>query len=406
MIVGIDASNLRGGGGLTHLRELLAAAEPEKQGVQAVIVWGARAGLDLLPERSWLEKRHQPWLDRSLAYRAFWQRRQLPRLARHAGCSVLFCPGGLAPGDFRPVVAMCQNLLPFEWSEMRRYGISWVFLRLLLLRWMQLRTFRRAEGVVFLTSYAQQRVITVAGALSGETAIIPHGVNEQFFCAPRPPRWVERACDVSPFRIVYVSVVDAYKHQWHVAEAVAQLRTLGLPVELALVGPAYPPAYRRLEATMRSLDPAGAFIRYRGFVPYDRLAEVYRQADLSVFASSCENLPNILLEAMAAGLPIACSNRGPMREVLGEAGVYFEPEIPEDIARALRGLIESPKLRAEKARMAFERAKHYSWRRCADETFSFLATVAKAAPTRRAQDVVSSLTGRGYYLEGRVHRQA
>jgi glycosyltransferase involved in cell wall biosynthesis len=378
MIVGIDASNLRAGGGVTHLRELLAAAAPEKQGVQAVIVWGGRATLDELPERPWLEKRQEPWLDRSLAHRASWQRQQLPRLARHAGCSVLFCPGGLAPRDFRPVVTMCRNLLPFEWPEMRRYGISWMFLRLLLLRRMQVGTFRRADGVIFLTSSAQRRVMAVTGRLAAQTAVIPHGINERFFCPPRPPRPLARARDASPFRIVYVSIVDVYKHQWHVAEAVARLRTAGVPVELELVGPTYPPARRRLEAVMRRIDPDGGFIRYRGFVPYNELPEVYKKADICVFASSCENLPNILLESMAAGLPIACSNRGPMREVLGEAGVYFEPEHPESIAKAIRELIESAELRTEKAQMAFERAQRYSWGRCADETFSFLAAVARA----------------------------
>jgi hypothetical protein len=51
MIVGIDASNIRSGGGVTHLKELLAAAEPNRQGVQHVIVWGGRATLGQLPER-------------------------------------------------------------------------------------------------------------------------------------------------------------------------------------------------------------------------------------------------------------------------------------------------------------------------------------------------------------------
>jgi len=220
--------------------------------------------------------------------------------------------------------------------------------------------------------------MAVTGQLAARPAVIPHGINERFFCRPRPPRPLARACEASPFRIVYVSIVDVYKHQWHVAEAVARLRTQGLPVEIEFVGPAYPPARRRLEAAMRRLDPAGAFIRYRGFLPYSHLPEVYRQADVFVFASSCENLPNILLESMAAGLPIACSNRGPMREVLGEAGVYFDPEDPESIAKAIRELIESPNLRTEKAQMAYERAQRYSWGRCADETFSFLAAVARA----------------------------
>lgn len=376
MIVGVDASNLRSGGGVTHLKELLSAAQPRRQGVEAVIVWGARATLSQLPERPWLEKRHHPWLELSAPRRILWQRRQLPRLAFQSGCAVLFCPGGLAPRSFSPVVTMCRNLLPFEWREMRRYGMSFQFFRLLLLRWMQAETFRRANGVIFLTRYAQDTVLAVTGPIPGKIAVIPHGINRQFFCHPRPQR--PGGCHVSSFRIVYVSIVDVYKHQWHVAQAVADLRRQGLPVELELFGPAYLPALRRLAATMRRLDPASAFIRYRGFLPHDELPKLYRAADLCVFASSCENLPNILLETMAAGLPIACSKRGPMPEVLGDAGVYFDPESPEDILRAIKELAESPELRAEKARLAFERAQQYCWRRCADETFSFLATVATA----------------------------
>ena len=61
-------------------------------------------------------------------------------------------------------------------------------------------------------------------------------------------------------------------------------------------------------------------------IPYHELHSEYKDADLGVFASSCENLPIILIEKMASGLPIACSNKGPMPEVLGSAGVYFDPE--------------------------------------------------------------------------------
>ncbi len=190
---------------------------------------------------------------------------------------------------------------------------------------------------------------------------------------------VIRGWNQPPFRILYVSIVDVYKHQWNVAQAVACLRKEGLPVVLELVGPAYRPALRRLETARRRLDPTEAFIRYRGPADHEQLPEVYRQAELCVFASTCENLPNILLESMASGVPIACSKYGVMPEVLGDGGVYFDPENPEDIAQAIGGLIASPELRAEKARMAFERAQQYSWRRCADETFAFLARIARTA---------------------------
>ena len=64
-----------------------------------------------------------------------------------------------------------------------------------------------------------------------------------------------------------------------------------------------------------------------------------------------------------------------MPEVLGDAGVYFDPEQPEEIARALRELIESPQLRTELANASYQRAQQFSWQRCADETFGFLVAV-------------------------------
>ena len=116
-------------------------------------------------------------------------------------------------------------------------------------------------------------------------------------------------------------------------------------------------------------------MRYHGAIPFNDLHLRYAQADLGLFASSCENMPNILLETMASGLPIACSNRGPMPEVLGAGGVYFDPEQPADIARALRELIASPQLRSELAQVSYRQALQYSWARCAEDTFGFLVAV-------------------------------
>jgi glycosyltransferase involved in cell wall biosynthesis len=133
----------------------------------------------------------------------------------------------------------------------------------------------------------------------------------------------------------------------------------------------------QLKETLNRVDPEGAFITYRGAVPYENLDAIYAAADIGAFASSCENMPNILLEGMAAGLPMACSQMGPMPEVLGDAGIYFDPEDANSIARALRELVESPDLRAQLAQAAFDRAQVFTWKRCADETFGFLARIAR-----------------------------
>jgi len=286
---------------------------------------------------------------------------------------VLFVPGGNArPGGFHPLVTMSRNMLPFEWRELRRYGVSAMTLRLLLLRFGQARTFAHADGVIFLTEYARAAVSRTA-RLPARVTVIPHGVEERFRAAPRHQRPLAECGAERPLRVLYVSIVDVYKHQWHVARAVHEPRAEGLPLAVDYVGPAYPPALARLETALRGLDPDGAHLRYLGPVPFQKLHELHEQAEVFVFASSCENMPNVLLEAMAAGLPIACSKRGPMPEVLGGAGLLFDPEQPAEIAEALRRLALDPALRGRLAAAASERARLFSWERCARETLAFIA---------------------------------
>jgi glycosyltransferase involved in cell wall biosynthesis len=211
---------------------------------------------------------------------------------------------------------------------------------------------------------------------TGATAIIPHGVDRQLARPPRAQRGIDDYSSEAPFRLLYISIVDQYKHQSEVAQAVALLRARGLPVSLELIGPAYGPALRRLRQTIHRVDPRGHFVHYRGALPFAALSAEYAKADMCVFASSCENMPNILLEGMVSGLPIACSNRGPMPEVLGDQGAYFDPENVEDIARVLSHLITSPEVRARLSAASFKRVSQYSWERCARQTFQFLAQVA------------------------------
>ncbi|MBA3005557.1 MAG: glycosyltransferase family 4 protein [Proteobacteria bacterium] len=376
MIVGIDASNIRAGGGVTHLVELLRAADPQVHGFSQVIVWSGLATLNRIDDRPWLVKIHQPILDKSLPYRTFWQCFKLCNQARMVGCDVLFVPGGSYAGNFHPIVTFSQNLLPFEWRELRRYGWSFFTIKMMFLRWTQSRTFRKADGVIFLTQYAQDAVMRAIGSINGQSSIVPHGIDGRFSCPPRKQLAVNHYSDDRPFRLLYVSVIDQYKHQWHVAEAVVQLRKSGLPVELDLVGPASPPALKRLRDKLERVDPAGHFVRYTGAVPYAELHTRYTEADAFVFASSCETFGQILIEAMSAGLPIACSKRSAMPELLGDAGVYFDPERPGEIAEALRSLYNQPVLRRQLAGRAYTAAQDYSWERCAQETFSFIAQVA------------------------------
>jgi glycosyltransferase involved in cell wall biosynthesis len=375
-ILGIDAANISTGGGKTHLIELLNSIEKEVILFDRIVIWGGSRLLDSLKDEPWLIKRNPGALDRGLLRRTLWQVFELSKAARDEGVSILFIPGGSYAGSFLPVVTMSQNLLPFDAAELRRYGWSLFTLKLLLLRYVQLRSFKKSNGVIFLTQYAHDTVTKLTNKLNGVNHIIPHGVDERFKCIPRPQYGIEKYSSNNAYCLLYVSTVDLYKHQWNVVEAVAKLRSMGYPIALNLVGSAYPPALQILKARAANFEGHEDWLKYYGQIPFNDLHKLYVAADLGVFASSCENMPNILLEMMASGLPIASSDRGPMPEILVDAGVYFDPEKVDQILNALLCLIQSPMLRAQMSEKSYLYTKQYSWARCARETFNFIQEIA------------------------------
>ena len=128
-------------------------------------------------------------------------------------------------------------------------------------------------------------------------------------------------------------------------------------------------------------DPEREFVFVHGSLSYEETLEWYNKVDMFVFPSTCETFGISLLEAMTAGLPIASSNRGPMPELLKDAGLYFNPESVTSIKNCLRYMIENRNLRKRFGIKAKQYSQTYSWKKCADETFGFLSSVSEKNTT-------------------------
>jgi glycosyltransferase involved in cell wall biosynthesis len=370
LIVGIDASRNRSGGAKAHLIGVLSECDPEKHGILEIHVWAFRSLLDNVPDYPWLIKHNPVELEQSLFKQLVWQVTALASEVKSARCDILFSTDASTLCRFKPMVVLSQDMLSYEPGVMRYFGYGFARFRLLAILVIQNLAFRRAIGVVFLTHYAAKVIQQSCGPLPS-TVCVPHGVDVVFKQSQAVTSWPDEG--QRPISCIYVSNAEMYKHQWIVVKAISLIRKRGYNVTLSLVGGCKGPAQHLLQDAIADSDPEGIFVKQLEFLPHAELPKLLVQSDVFVFASSCENMPVTLVEAMAVALPIACSNRGPMPEVLADGGVYFDPEDGDSIAGAIEEIIQSPALRSAISQRAKALSQQYNWKRCADETMSFVA---------------------------------
>lgn len=379
--VAVDASRTMSGGGKAHILGLVTEGDPVKYGISEVHIWSKKALIDILPNKPWLIKHSHPLLEKSLIHQILWQFLHLPKQIKAKGCDILLSTDAGTVTVCPPSIVMSRDMLSFEKSEIARYKLGYNWLRLFLLRYVQIRSLKKATAALFLTKYAANTIQSWTGAIK-KYRIIPHGIGKHFRENIHRVNWPSK--NERAIRCLYISNTAMYKHQWQVAEAVAKLRKEGYDLEILFVGGGQGVSQKLLTTTLDKLDPRRDFCKQLPFVPNKKLPELISNADIYIFASSCENMPNTLLEGMARKIPIASSNLGPMPEVLEDGGVYFNPEDYESIASAIKNLIDDEKLRRFVAQRAKDISMKYSWARCANETFSYLVEVTREYKTEKS----------------------
>jgi glycosyltransferase involved in cell wall biosynthesis len=166
-----------------------------------------------------------------------------------------------------------------------------------------------------------------------------------------------------------------HKNLLRLIEALARLPEDGRPV---LVVPGYPtPHEQELRARAAAL---GVDVVFPPWVSAADLEGLYAAAALVVFPSLCEGFGLPVLEAMARGVPVACSDRSSLPEVAGDAALLFDPEDVGAIASAMERLLADRELADRLAAAGRRRAGEFSWERTAALT---VASYRRVAPDRR-----------------------
>ncbi len=363
----VNAFSARLGGGQTYLLGLLRHV-PDDAELEVLVL--APASL-ALPEHPRIRRLHPRWPVDNPVLRTLWERIRLPALLRAERVDVLFCPGGVIatkPPRGCRTATMFRNMIPFDARVRRSVPFGLQRVRNWLLHRAMLASMSSADLTIFVSEHARQLIESLV--LVPRPVTLPHGIGTAFrthaLSLPRP--------DFLPQDdyILYVSRFDVYKHHLEVVSAYAQLpEAVRAGAKLVLVGETGTPQSVRV-AELVAKHGLLERVVMTGPIPYAQLPAVYRNARLILFASSCENCPNILLEALGAGRPIASSNVMPMPEFGGDAVAYFSPFDPRDIAATMTRLLTDDALARALAEKAGARSERYDWPETARRTWRHL----------------------------------
>lgn len=364
MKVVINALSARQGGGQTYVRNLLAYL-PDSKDLEIVVF----APLYLrLPDDPRIRRGETKWPTENPLLRAVWEKLLLPGILRREKADILFCPGGVVatrvPRGCK-VVTMFRNMIPFDKEVLARMPFGLQRLRNMILRRVMLRSMAEADLTIFISDYARGIIEALVNVPHGVT--IPHGINEVFRTHKvmlERPAWVPEG-----EYLLYVSKFDVYKHHKEVALAYASLpQEIRARYKLVLVGETDESLTGEVLQLIKDRQLEKDIV-VAGPRAYEDLPAAYRNAAVNLFASSCENCPNILLEALGAGRAVLSSSIPPMPEFGADAAGYFVPTNPDSIRDAMERVLDDDGYRSNLAAASVRRSDEFSWRLTAQRTW-------------------------------------
>ncbi|QEC46263.1 glycosyltransferase family 4 protein [Baekduia soli] len=227
---------------------------------------------------------------------------------------------------------------------------------------------RRADRVVAISHAAGEELRTHLGVPARRLDVIPLGFGSPAVVDPTREADLRAGLGLGPGPIVLnVGQKKPHRNLERLVAAMAGVRAAVPGAQLVLPGPPNAEA----EAALRALaarEGVGGAVVVPGFLSQADLEGLYAAAAAFVLPSLVEGFGLPVLEAMARGLPVACSRGSAPGEVAGDAGLLLDPTSQDEIRDATVRLLTDPALHARLAAAGRARAASFTWERCAAQT--------------------------------------
>lgn len=360
----INALHAKAGGGVSYLRNMLPllAADPRLD-VHLLIHGDQRRLFDPAPATVDV---HEQNFRSSFLGRLLWEQAALPFRARAIGAEITFSPANFCPLFAPGSVILLRNTVEAADTETRfAMRVYWK-----VLAWMTRASMARCRRAIAVSGYARDVLAARRGA---KVTVVHHGVQKIFTPAPgrrEPARF-----------LLAVGTIYQQKNFHTLIRAFAKVRQTIPDVTLTIVGAPPPGGEAHLDSLRRLATELGVAdaIAFTGEKPAADLVDLYRRCAVFVFPSTAETFGQPLVEAMACGAPVVCSNTSAMPEVVGDAARLFDPLDADAMAAEITAVLINPALAHVLSEKSLVRAREFSWEETARRTADVLVAAAGRA---------------------------
>jgi len=352
------------GGTEIYLRSLIDALADIDDTNQYILFTNRETGDSLLPRAANFRSVPQPVAATNRPARLLWEQTKLPLQAWKWRLNVLVNPGFTAPA-----VCGCRQVTVFHDLQHKRHPRYFRWYELPFWNLFLAMSARVSDRLIAVSESTREDLLLFYKLPPEKVTTVRHGVDQRFFEIAR-----ERSSRKPEPYLLCVSTLHPHKNIERLVEAFSKFRQSRQGFRLVLAGMKgfHTKAIEKLIEDLSLRE----HVTITGWVPRDQLYELYLRAHAFIYPSTFEGFGMPILEAMAAGIPTACSGIEPLLSISGKSALHFPPEHVEMLAATMGLLADDAALRARLAAEGPERASRFSWEKAARQTLDVILEAA------------------------------
>jgi glycosyltransferase involved in cell wall biosynthesis len=356
----IDASRNRSGGSIVYLINFIKNLNLDFTKIEKVILFSYKSLLKEIPNRSFLTKYSHPFLEKNILFQLIWQMICLPNFLKKNNNNILFTTDATSICKYKPSIVFNQDILGFDREVLKKISFGLFKIRIYLIKLVQIFAMNNASKVIFLSKFSK-KVISSYLKKNLDYEIIYHGIDEKLLKLGQKKinalPWDYKKKD--KIKLIYVSPLDPYKNHLTVGKAYSRLKKKYTNLEIKFVG-----SYKHNIKLYNNIISGASLVTKKNFVgdvSHKKVLNYIYNSDIYIFASSSETFGISLVEGMALGLPIVCSNKSSLPEILEDGGIYFDPNNDHQLANQIEKFIKNKNFRKIKSKRALNLSSQYNW---------------------------------------------